>query len=105
MLFQTNKTKKMSLESGRDTSNIEYTADYVIGLREPDDNERIKYFSDLSEQDKKPMLLELYKNRLGEQNKISAVLFDGKHTIFYDVDNFSGVPVWEDVTSDNDIIF
>lgn len=82
---ETNKTKKMSLESGRDTSNLEYTADYVVGLREPNDDENIKYFSTMRDLDKKPMVLELYKNRLGEQNKISAVLFDGKHTIFYDV--------------------
>ena len=89
---EANRSGTADLNSGRDTSNIEYTADYVLTLS-PEavehgemtyaDYRLAKRTGTLSAGDEK-ILLKLEKNRLGESNKETAFYFNGASSIFLD---------------------
>ena len=67
-----NKDKELSLYSGRDTSNIEYSADMFFTLKE-DEEPGAK---------NKPMKIRIEKNRMGEDGISAKFYFDAKHGIF-----------------------
>lgn len=70
---ESNKGGGLGLYSGRDTSNIEYSADMFITLQDDEEAEQGKY---------KPLKMRLEKNRLGEAGAGATFRFDAKHGIF-----------------------
>jgi len=93
-----NKSGRLTMESGRDSSNLEYTGDYILSLNYQEiDSGEIKPSStkdDITEkleklysQDKRPMILRVLKNRFGRQGKSRKVLFNAPYNIFYDADD------------------
>lgn len=112
-----NKSGRLTMESGRDSSNLEYTGDYILSLNyEEIDNGTIKPNStkdDINEKlenlynrDKRPMILRVLKNRFGQQGKSRKLLFNAPYNIFYDGDDKAippagfilddGAPAFED---------
>ena len=90
-----NKSGRLTMDSGRDSSNLEYTGDYILSLNYQEiDSGEIKPSStkdDINEkleklysQDKRPMILRVLKNRFGRQGKSRKVLFNAPYNIFYD---------------------
>lgn len=82
------KDGRITLESGRDSSNLEYTADYQISLNytaidrkdiAPDD---VQGVADLQALKRRPMILRVLKNRFGQPGKYAHVLFDAEHNLF-----------------------
>ena len=71
-----NKAGKMEMDSGRDSSNIEYSGDYVLGL-ETDPN--IQGGSGQP----RGMVISLNKSRLGEKGIESHILYDASYNYFY----------------------
>lgn len=69
---EANKGKELSLYSGRDTSNIEYSADMFLTLQD-DEEPGAK---------NKPMKMRIEKNRMGEAGISAKFYFDAKHGIF-----------------------
>lgn len=93
-----NKSGRLTMESGRDSSNLEYTGDYILSLNyEEIDNGKIKPNStkdDINEKmenlynrEKRPMILRVLKNRFGQQGKSRKLLFNAPYNIFYDGDD------------------
>lgn len=84
-----NKDGRLTMESGRDSSNLEYTADYQIslnykdidsGIVKPDDVMKV---SALQQTKRRAMILRVLKNRFSQPGKTAEVLFDAEHNIFY----------------------
>lgn len=96
---EANKGGSITLSSGRDTSNIEYNADYQISLNYKDidkgtvDPNKLEEFSKLQRGDKtggkREMILRSLKARLDGIGKPQYVLFDAAHNIFYGTDDFT----------------
>lgn len=85
----TNKSGKITLESGRDSSNLEYTADYQISLNyyavdngaiAPDDVDGI---ADLQKSKRRAMILRVLKNRFSQPGRSAQIMFDAAHNLFY----------------------
>ena len=85
-----NARGKMILESGRDTSNIEFSADLFLGLNftnwETSNKKEKKSFETLKQQPQREITLKCLKNRMGEDGASMQLLFDTKHGIFTPVD-------------------
>lgn len=88
-----NKGGRLTMESGRDSSNLEYTADYQISLNydaidsgnvKPDDIEKI---AELQQADRRAMILRVLKSRFSQPGKSARILFDAAHNIFYGTDD------------------
>ena len=111
-----NSSGRLTLESGRDSSNIEYTADYQISLNykdidngtvKPDDIEAI---ANLQQAKRRAMILRVLKSRFSQPGKSAQVVFDAAHNIFYGTeDTFvppagftldDGAPAFEDDTQE-----
>lgn len=84
-----NKTGKLSMESGRDSSSIEYSGDYQLTLNyydidsgevNPTDQEEV---SKLQRAEYRKMILRLHKNRFGISGKKVTLLFHAAHNSFY----------------------
>ena len=84
-----NSKGKITMESGRDSSNLEYTADYQIslnyhavdqGIIKPEETDKI---ADLQKQPRKKMILRVLKNRHGQPGGSSLIMFDSAHNTFY----------------------
>lgn len=106
-----NKGGRLTMESGRDSSNLEYTADYQISLNydaidsgkvKPDDIDKI---AELQQAERRAMILRVLKNRFSQPGKSSQILFDAAHNIFYGTcDDFipaafvldNGAPAFDD---------
>lgn len=107
-----NKDGRLTMESGRDSSNLEYTADYQIslnykdidnGIVKPDDVMKV---SALQQTKRRAMILRVLKNRFSQPGKAAEVLFDAEHNIFYGTcDDFippagftldNGLPAFDD---------
>lgn len=71
---EANRNKELTLYSGRDTSNIEYSADLFLTLQEDEEA--------ASESEQKPLKLRVEKSRMGEVGKAATFYFDGKHGLF-----------------------
>ena len=83
-----NQDGKIHLESGRDSSTIEYTADYQISLNykniddktvKPDNAEDV---ARLQSAPRRSMILRVLKHRLGQQGNKAYIQFDAAHNIF-----------------------
>ena len=88
-----NTAGKITLESGRDSSNIEFTADYQLGLNyedletgavEPGDADKI---AALQREPRRRMLLRILKSRLCAPGKAARVFFDAEAGTFYGAEN------------------
>ena len=102
-----NKTGTVEMESGRDTSAIEYSGDVMLGLsytaiedrrdyRDPETNETMRFDLDLIRRLKREaydkgeeppracneVSLKVMKNRFEAQEKRIKLLFDGRHSLF-----------------------
>jgi len=84
-----NKGGKLTMESGRDSSNLEYTADYQISLNyneidngniKPDNVEKI---AELQQAERRAMILRVLKSRFSQPGKSAQIMFDAAHNIFY----------------------
>ena len=84
-----NKGGKLTMESGRDSSNLEYTADYQISLNYYDiDNgtikpDNIEGIAKLQQAERRAMILRVLKSRFSQPGKSAQVMFDAAHNIFY----------------------
>ena len=89
---------QLTMSSGRDSSNIEYTGDYQLSLNytaiedNKADPQKPQEMAELQMKPKREMRLRVLKNRFGVQGKAANVTFDAKHNLFYGMyDDF--VPV------------
>ena len=84
-----NKAGRITLSSGRDSSNIEYTADYQLSLNyEAIDSGEIKAddvegISKLQAEPLRRMIIRVLKNRFSLPGKKALVFFDAAHNTFY----------------------
>ena len=106
------KNGKISIYDGRDSSNIEYTGDYVISLNYADlDSGKVKpgdvnRLSELQQAAKRKMILRVLKCRGNVTGRSALVLYDAAHNIFYGTtDDFTppegfiyddGAPMFDD---------
>lgn len=114
------KSGRITLESGRDSSNIEFTGDYVLSLQydaidgakdSPSKKIRpadVEALAELQQQTKRLMILRVLKSRLIQPGKYERIMLDGAHNMFYGTcDDFippegfildDGAPAFEDDT-------
>lgn len=111
------KDGRITLNSGRDSSGIEFTGDYILSLNYADlESKKVKTkdieaVSEMQNQSKRLMVLRVLKNRAGRQGNDTKLMFDAVHNIFYGTcDDFipaggftmdDGAPAWDD---DSDVI-
>lgn len=85
-----NKAGNLDMFSGRDSSNLEYTGDYVLSLdykknkNDPDDETAGRP----DENGYIRMKLKLEKSRHSEANKAATIYFDGAYNTFYSEDEW-----------------
>lgn len=118
-----NKNGVSDMESGRDTSNLEYSGDMIFGLvytvideEEPIPKDTGTYNIDAIRKEKreayklaaqkgrepevpdvcKKITLKINKNRFGQDERRARLIFDGKHMMYQSADSF--VPVSENET-------
>ena len=110
-----NKTGRLTMESGRDSSNLEFTGDYIISLNydaidagkvKPGDVEKL---AELQQQAKRLMILRVLKSRFTQPGRHVQIMFDAAHNVFYGTcDEFippagfeydDGAPAFEDDSS------
>ena len=81
-----NKTGETKLESGRDTSALEYSADLALGLSYTlcldRKGQTAKSKDELSEEDLKLVTLSILKSRFGRAGKYADLYFDGETMMF-----------------------
>lgn len=89
-----NSSGRITLESGRDSSNIEYTADYQLSLNyfdidngkiRPTDHEKIAI---LQQQEERQMIIRLLKGRFVKPGRNANVWFNAASNYFYGEDDF-----------------
>ena len=111
------KDGRITLNSGRDSSGIEFTGDYILSLNYADlESKKVKTkdieaVSEMQNQSKRLMVLRVLKNRAGRQGNDTKLMFDAVHNIFYGTcDEFipaagftmdDGLPAFDD---DSDIV-
>ena len=85
---ESNKAGRMALESGRDTSNIEYSADMFIGLNytawengEDTTIEEEKNRTGAGGRSCRRLTMKLLKNRMGADGTARRIVFDAEHGI------------------------
>lgn len=87
------KNGRYTINSGRDSSNIEYTADYMLSLNyteidsgkvKPDDTEGVEQLQTKRLRD---MIIRVLKARLTGTQRAEYVSFDARHNIFYGTAN------------------
>ena len=71
---EANRGKELTLYSGRDTSNIEYSADMFLTLQQAED--------EAAPEGMQALKLRMEKNRMGEIGNAATFYFDGKHGLF-----------------------
>ena len=85
-----NKKGQLTMNSGRDSSNLEYTADYQLSLQyeqvddgsiDPNDE---KAMAPLKRAEEKKMIIRVLKNRFFGSGAYSKVIFKSKYNIFDD---------------------
>lgn len=88
-----NSSGRITMESGRDSSNLEYTADYQISLNyykvdtgevKPKDVAKI---AELQRASKRAMILRTLKSRFSTPGRSERVVFDAAHNTFYGVED------------------
>lgn len=80
-----NAAGKVTLESGRDTSAIEYSADTLLGLNYTsleDGTKKIDQLDELQKETPRRVTLKLMKNRMSEAGKKLYLQFDGTTSTF-----------------------
>lgn len=85
------KTGRISIYDGRDSSNIEYTGDYVISLNYDDlDSGKVKpgdveKVSELQQAARRKMIMRVLKCRGNVTGRSERIMYDAAHNIFYGV--------------------
>lgn len=72
----------ITLESGRDSSNIEYTADYILSLDYKDKESDVEKMSEILNRPKRTMVLRVLKNRFGAAGRFVNLTFQPAEGIF-----------------------
>lgn len=86
---ESNKKGRLSLGSGRDSSNLEYTADYTLSLNYYEieqgdkDADNPADMDELQAEKYRRMVLRVLKGRLSQAGKTAEIYFDAAHNIFY----------------------
>ena len=89
---ESNKKGDITLESGRDSSALEYTGDYVLSLQyaaiedgivNPDDKKDKKRLQELQRDKWRKMTMTVLKNRFGIQGRTVQMWFKPSTNIFY----------------------
>lgn len=89
---ESNKKGDITLESGRDSSALEYTGDYVLSLQytaiedgiiSPDDKKDKKRLQELQRDKWRKMTMTVLKNRFGIQGRTVQMWFKPSTNIFY----------------------
>lgn len=84
-----NKDGKLTLESGRDSSAIEYSSDVQFALNHSKlfyakkDKKKEIDVGELLNCDEREMVLQVLKNRMGAVGKTADLVLDAKHSRFY----------------------
>ena len=96
-----------TMESGRDTSNIEYSADLLLGLDFtaclPDGTSKGKSFSELKPWEREKKTLVIHKSRFSEAPAKINLLFNGEHMTFKDLDTPEAAEGWRNEEPGDDI--
>jgi DNA primase len=96
-----------TMESGRDTSNIEYSADLLLGLDFtaclPDGASKGKSFSELKPWEREKKTLVIHKSRFSEAPAKISLLFNGEHMTFKDLDTPEAAEGWRNEEPGDDI--
>lgn len=83
-----------TMESGRDTSNIEYSADLLLALDYtaclPSKDRKPKKFTELSQQERRKKTLVIHKARFSEAPQQIDLLFDGRGMDFEEIGDAGG---------------
>lgn len=85
---------QITMDSGRDSSNIEYTGDYILSLNYYDiDNGTVKAsevekISELQQQTYRRMIIRVLKGRFVTPGKSANVYFNAAHNTFYGENDF-----------------
>lgn len=91
---QSNSSGQVTLESGRDTSAIEYAADLMLGMNYTaleDETAKAKDLPELQRRNPREYTLKVLKNRMGQSGAEVKMRFDGERSRFTIVDeNRSG---------------
>lgn len=91
-IVATNRTAsggQITLDSGRDSSNIEYTGDYVLSLNyfEIDNNNvgtnKVEEIAKLQNEEYRKMIIRVLKGRMIPPGKKATVYFNAAHNTFY----------------------
>ncbi len=123
---ESNKRGSVELESGRDTSNIEYSADLAIGLSytaiefkeqfENNDGKKVNYtLDDIRELKRNAYIngretpevcnritVKILKNRFVDSERTANFIFNGKQATFTQSDNYFGE--WHNSKKDNRLL-
>ena len=101
---------RLTLASGRDSSNIEYTADYQLTLNyeaidsgKLSDTELEEELQRQQGQPRREMILRLTKSRFTEPGKSEKVHFDAAHNTFYGVCENEHAELQRELLLDKDI--
>ena len=95
-----NKAGRYTLADGRDSSNIEYTADYQLSLNYYDlekgevSQDDPAAFAQLQQKPKREMILRVLKGRLITPGKESKILFNAEYNTFYGTTDENIDPAW-----------
>lgn len=86
---EANKGGRMTINSGRDSSNLEYTGDYMLGLNYKAvyngsiNADNAEEMAKLQQEKPRQMILQVLKARLGEQGKTAEINYNAKYNFFY----------------------
>ena len=82
---ESNKSGKITLESGRDSSAIEYSADVQLAMNHKllFDGKKDVNVGDLLSQDEREIVIQALKNRMFISGESKEILLDTKHSRFY----------------------
>lgn len=89
-----NTAGKITMESGRDSSNLEYTADYQLSLNYYDiDNGKVSptevdKIAELQRQNWRQMIIRVLKGRFCQPGRSAKVYFNAASNIFYGENDF-----------------
>ena len=104
---ESNKAGRISMESGRDSSNLEYTADYQLSLNYYEiDNGEVKItdmdgIARLQQQKWRHMIIRVLKGRFCMPGKTARIYFNAENNIFYGENDF--IPADDELTPFDDL--
>lgn len=93
-----NSNGQITMDSGRDSSNIEYSGDYILSLnyREIDNGNikagEVEKIANLQQKERREMILRVLKGRFVSPGRSANLYFDAAHNLFYGEDKHTETP-------------